>query len=348
MRFGVSLLGIGAAGAAALYVLARRYRTPKLTAELLVNPNCELGEGPYWDARTNALLSLDILAAKIYVLHGDVNFTVHDLSEHTSSVSTIVPVQGTRSQVILGVQGGFALYDLETRKFEPHPSNGSLHGEYTRMNDGKCDPQGRLWLGSIARTGPGGADLIPGASALYVLERWSSTPTKVIEGVTVSNGVTWSADGKTMYYTDSPTFKVDAFDFDGEAKTHAALAKARRCTIEVCSSFPPVPDGCALDTQGKLWVACFGAGEVRRYDPATGALLATVVLPEAAGKESTACAFGGDSLDELYITTAHEFWDEAKQARMPLAGGLFKVSRDALASLGGGAIRGQPMHYFIR
>lgn len=340
--------GIGAAGAAALYLLVRRYRTPKLTAELLVNPGSELGEGPFWDSRINALLSLDILAAKIYVLHG-VDYTVHDISEHTTSVSTIVPVQGTRSQVILGVQGGFALYDLETKKFEPHYSNGSLHGEYTRMNDGKCDPQGRLWLGSIARTGPGGADLKPGASALYVLEQWSSTPTKVLEGVTVSNGVTWSANGKTMYYTDSPTFKVDAFDFDGGAKTHAALATARRTAIEICSSFPPVPDGCALDTQGKLWVACFGAGEVRRYDPATGALLATVVLPEAAGKETTACAFGGASLDELYITTAHEFWDEAKQAEMPLAGGLFKVSRDALASLGGGGpIRGQPMHYFIR
>lgn len=346
-------LGVAAAGAVVL-LLARRRRTPRLAAKLVVTPHpkAELGEGPIWDSRSSSLLWLDILGAKINVYTPATGrYAVHDLSGYATpwmpfTVSTIVPVQGTASKVILGVQAGIALYDLETRTLEPHPSNGSLHGRHTRMNDGKCDPQGRLWLGSIARTGPGGADLVPGASALYVLEGWASAPTKVLEGVTVSNGVAWSADGKTMWYTDSPTFGVDAFDFDGGAAAHARLATNRRRAISVGAAFPPVPDGCALDTHGKLWVACFGAGEVRRYCPATGNLLATVVLPAAAGAETTACAFGGDALDELYITTAHEFWDEAKQARMPQAGHLFKVGRDALAALGEGAIRGVPVHHF--
>ena len=123
----------------------------------------------------------------------------------------------SENRVIVGTTEGVALVDLDTGTFTPHPSNGSYLKKFERMNDGKCDPQGRLWLGSIARVGAGGADLAPGASALYVLDGWSATPTKVLEGVTVSNGIAWAADGKTMYYTDSPTFGVDAFDFDGSA-----------------------------------------------------------------------------------------------------------------------------------
>jgi len=216
------------------------------------------------------------------------------------------------------------------------------------MNDGKCDPQGRLWVGSIARTGPGGAGLAMGASALYVLEKWNSMPTKVLDGISVSNGITWSSDGKTMFYIDSPTFCIDAFDFNGNARWHTQMATNRRQVVAVASQFPPVPDGCALDSQGMLWTACFGAGEVRRYDPASGQLLAKVAMPiNKAGTETTACAFGGRALDELYITTAHEFWDAEKQAQMPIAGGLFKVSREALLKLSGGVpITGVPMHHF--
>ena len=347
---GALSLGVGAVGAATVFLIVQRCVAPRAAPELVVDAQAELGEGPIWDPRNGTLLWLDILASKLFVYSPTTGTnTVHDLSAHTPSVSTVVPVEGTRSQVVLGVQAGFALYDLKSRKFEPHPCNGALHGAHTRMNDGKCDPQGRLWLGSIARSGPGGADLVPGASALYVLEGWASVaPTKVLDGVTVSNGITWSEDGRTMLYTDSPTFGVDAFDFDGGAASHAELATRRRRAIDVCSGFPPVPDGCALDTQGMLWVACFGAGEVRRYDPANGRLIATVALPAAAGKETTACAFGGAALDELYVTTAHEFWDAGKRAEMPLAGGLFKLSRAALAALGGGAgpIRGVPMHPF--
>ena len=319
----------------------------KLTPELLVDSKCELGEGPIWDPRCNKLLSLDILHSKIFLFDPVTGVNeMHDLSAHTSSIGTIVPAQGgSTSQVVLGVAKGFALYDFETKAFEDHPSNGSLHSEFTRMNDGKCDPQGRFWLGSVSRTGPGGADLVMGGASLYVLETWAGAPTKILDGVTVSNGLDWSVDGKTMYYTDSLTFGVDAFDFDGGASSHVALATNRRRAVDVSTGFPPVPDGCALDTQGKLWVACFGVGEVRRYDPAAGTLLATVVLPAEAGTEATACAFGGEALDELYITTAHEFWDAEKQAKMPIAGGLFKVSRATLATLGPG-IAGVPMHHF--
>lgn len=313
-----------------------------LVPSLVVDSKCELGEGPIWHAGRGELLYLDILAAKVFCFSPEkgLNTAEHDLSANTPIISTIVPVAGSTSEVLVGTKEGVALFDLETKAWQPHPSN--VNGEFVRMNDGKCDPQGRFWIGSIGRVGPGGADLAPNAAAFYRLDSWGNELVEMLSGVTVSNGLAWSNDGRTMYYTDSTTFGVDAFDFN---EASGEITNRRRI-IDVCTSFPPVPDGCALDNEGKLWVACFGAGQVRRYDPKNGALLATVDLPHAtAGTESTACAFGGKDLDELYITTAHEFWSAEKQAEMPTAGGLFKVSREELAKLGA-KITGVPTNEF--
>jgi hypothetical protein len=116
----------------------------KLTPTLVVDARAELGEGPIWDARSGKLLWLDILNSKVMQYSPKTSQNVvHDLSPHAPSVSTIGPVSGSDTKVVLGVQSGFALYDLETKTLEAHPSNGSLHGPFTRMNDGKCDPQGR-------------------------------------------------------------------------------------------------------------------------------------------------------------------------------------------------------------
>jgi sugar lactone lactonase YvrE len=189
-------------------------------------------------------------------------------------------------------------------------------------------------VGSVAKAGAGAAPTVPGGAALYVLEGWGGTPTKVLSGCSIANGICWSADGASMYFIDSPTFGVDAFDFDGAAPTHDALATRRRRAVAVPVSTvptderrrrlfgealgqavgagggpsPPIPDGCALDAAGHLWVALYGAGRICRFDVSSGALLGTVLLPDDAGVESTACAFGGPELDELYITTAYKFW----------------------------------------
>eukprot|EP00747_Dinoflagellata_sp_TGD_P160642 gnl/TRDRNA2_/TRDRNA2_178003_c9_seq2.p1 gnl/TRDRNA2_/TRDRNA2_178003_c9~~gnl/TRDRNA2_/TRDRNA2_178003_c9_seq2.p1 ORF type:complete len:152 (+),score=29.98 gnl/TRDRNA2_/TRDRNA2_178003_c9_seq2:330-785(+) len=149
-----------------------------------------------------------------------------------------------------------------------------------------------------------------------------------------------------MYYTDSSTLTVDVIDYDQATGTLTNRRPAIR--VEGCEQ---VPDGHTLDADGKLWVALFGygdsspKGEVRRYDPATGEHLATVVLPQEASTQTTACAFGGGDLDELYITTAHEFWDEEKKSKFPGAGGLYKVSKEELSKAGAG-IKGQPVFHF--
>ena len=335
-----------------LLLAAPSAATPKVASSMVVvaKADAELGEGPIWDTRHGRLLFLDILQSKIFSYSptsGDLE-TVN-VSKHTPIVSAIVPVLGPEwdDAVILGTQDGIALFDLDEGTFERHPASGTLHAlPHTRMNDGRCDPNGHLWIGSIARQGPGGADLVSKGSALWVLDSWEATPVKVLDRITISNGMAWSVDGKTMWYTDSPTFGVDAFDFDADAPEPARRLRNKRRAIEVSSSFPPVPDGCALDYQGQLWVACFGAGVVRRFDPRSGALLCAFEVPPEAGTETTACAFGGNELDELYITTAHEFWSDEKKKQFPLAGSLFKLTKETIAAACGPGIRGIQPHYF--
>jgi len=287
-------------------------------------------------------------------------------------VSTIVPVGGNKSLVLVGTTNGVALVDLDVgvSSWQPHPSSGKLHGSssavslnsnsqkddatedqppaptdevFVRMNDGKCDPQGRFWVGSIARHGSGpGGNLKDGGAALYRLDNWASNPTLVVPQITVSNGLAWSLDHKTMYVIDSPTCRVDAFDYDRDT---GALSN-RRLAARVSEQYPPVPDGCCLDSAGMLWVACFGSGEVRCYDllnPDNGAkLLATIKLPPEAGDQCTAVAFGGANLDTLFVTTAHEFWDESQKAACPLAGALFAVGPGELLAQIGRVVTGLP------
>mmetsp|Transcript_5802 Transcript_5802/g.13423 ORF Transcript_5802/g.13423 Transcript_5802/m.13423 type:complete len:340 (-) Transcript_5802:201-1220(-) len=314
---------------------------PTLEADLVVDAKAHLGEGPIWHEGRAELLFLDILNAKVMAYSPERGETTLDLdlSSVTANITTIVPVEGSNSRVVVGTTDGIALLDLDQgvlASWEPHPSSGKLHGEFVRMNDGKCDPQGRLWIGSISRVGPGGADLAPGGASLYRLDGWATEPARVLGGITVSNGLAWTADGKTMLYTDSPTFGVDSFDFDPSSGD----ISNRRRAVTCAEGFPPVPDGCCLDSEGKLWVACFGAGEVRRYDPNSSELLAVVKLPEAAGPECTAVAFGGPDLADLYITSAHEFWGEEKLAEMPLAGGLFRVPAELLSTVTGSCVSG--------
>jgi len=327
-----------------------------LVAELVVAAHKlkkELGEGPHWDPRRGTLLWLDVNNSRVYEYDPDTKTNLeHDLTGVTEKVTTIVPVSGTASDVIIGMPDGVGMFNLDDPSLQltKHPDNGTvLSGKELHMNDGKCDPQGRLWIGTASPKPEG---------SLFVLDSWDGKIDEVLGGVAISNGLCWSDDGKTLYYADSlsKTKSIEAFDFNGKAGVAAVDRLSNRraaATISTGYMFPdvergcftePFPDGMAIDTDGMLWAACFGKGQVRRYNPQTGKALATIQLPVEAGCESTACAFGGQDLDELYITTACQtgLFDESK---IPLAGGLFKVSRDELAKLGG-TIRGAVMPHF--
>ena len=136
-----------------------------------------------------------------------------------------------------------------------------------------------------------------------------------VAGVTVSNGIGWDRDAATLYYVDTPTFCVFAFDYDVAT---GAIAR-RRVAVRVPEPFG-APDGMTLDTEGMLWVAHWGGGRVCRWNPGTGACLSTVRVPAA---QVTSCAFGGEHLDQLFITTARQGLSAPALSTQPLAGGLF-------------------------
>ncbi|GAA0439970.1 gluconolactonase [Acrocarpospora corrugata] len=178
-----------------------------------------------------------------------------------------------------------------------------------RMNDGNVDPAGRYLAGSMAY------DCTPGAGALYRLDTDRSLHT-VLTDVTISNGVDWSPDGALCYFVDSPTRRVDVFDYD---VTSGALS-GRRAFADT-SDLPGIPDGLTVDADGGVWVAFWGGSRVVRYDPG-GQAERTVRLPVT---QVTSCAFGGPDLDQLYISTSTEELTPDQLRDQPAAGAIFRA-----------------------
>lgn len=262
-----------------------------------------LGEGPVWDERESVLWWLDIPGETLHRYDpATENDETHDLGRQ---VGALVP--RASGGLVLATPEGFVAFDWAT-KSESLIAPVEQDDATTRMNDGKCDRRGRFWAGTMAY------DARPGAGGFYRLDVDGSV-VQAIDGVTISNGLAWTADDATLYYIDSPTGSVDVFDFDIEAGTIAN----RRSLVKIAES-DGLPDGMAIDAEGCLWVALFGGGAVHRYTP-DGVLDA--VLPVPASKV-TCCAFAGDDLGDLYITTASLDMSDEELAAQPGAGGLFR------------------------
>lgn len=174
-------------------------------------------------------------------------------------------------------------------------------GDALRMNDGSATPDGSFLCGTMQTGEPTG-----GASLLRLApDRSLST---VLTGVSVSNGIAWSQDGRQVYYIDTPTHRVDVFDVAPDGTWHE-----RRPVADLGAA---LPDGMAIDSDGRLWVAVWGGGQVRCLDPDTGKVLEVVEVDGPT--QTSACAFGGPDLDRLYITTSDEGGTGG-----PLAGSVF-------------------------
>jgi sugar lactone lactonase YvrE len=268
-----------------------------IRAEQLTDPVAHHGEGPMWDPATRALHWVDMLAGDVLALHGDTGLR----RVHVGQVAAAVRPRAAGGFVV-AVERGFAVLDESWAEVRPvvevwtDPS--------VRMNEGGCDPRGRFYCGSMAY------DAAPGRGALYRLDPDGSVEV-VLSGVTISNGLAWSAGGAQVWYVDSPTQRVDVFDFDPDAGRFANHRPFVRIPVE-----QGAPDGIALDREGGVWVALWDGGAVHRYSP-DGRLDAVVELPV---RRVTACAFGGPDLDELYITTSREGVPAGEQ---PAAGALF-------------------------
>jgi sugar lactone lactonase YvrE len=200
----------------------------------------------------------------------------------------------------LAVADGFAVVDAADGQLR-HVATLNEPGPAVRMNDGRCDSLGRFWAGTI------GLRSERGAAALYRLDPDFSVE-RVLNGVTISNGIDWSTDDQTMFYVDSATQRVDCFDFDV-----ATGSVTNRRTFATIAPEDGEPDGLTVDGDGRVWVAVWGAGEVRCYEP-DGREAGRIRLPVS---NVTSCAFGGPHLTDLYVTSA--------ESPEPDAGALFRV-----------------------
>lgn len=271
--------------------------------ELVVDAHAALGEGPWWDCRASLLYWLDIRGERLHIFDPD---KCADRELDLESVPGAV-VGRSQGGLLMAMKDGFAFVDPITGAASPIcDPEADIPGN--RFNDGKCDSRGRLWAGTMDEAEK------EGVGSLYSLDADLSCR-RLISGVGISNGLAWSADDKTMYYIDTPTRRVDAFDFDVEE----GRISRRRTVIEVPRSVG-YPDGMTIDEEGMLWVALWEGWGLCRWDPRTGRLLERVDVPVA---KATSCAFGGQALDRLYITTASIGLRPNRSKSQPHAGGLF-------------------------
>ncbi|MFI1763125.1 SMP-30/gluconolactonase/LRE family protein [Streptomyces sp. NPDC020800] len=263
--------------------------------EVAVRARATLGEGPTWDPATGRLIWLDILGMRIHTYEpASGRRTVRTTEQHVGAAK---PRSG--GGLVLNLRDGVGLLDPDGTfrwlHHEPVPGR--------RANDAAVAPDGSLWAGTMRY------DEAPGGGTLSRLTGDGEVRV-VLPGVTVSNGTGWSPDGRLLYYADTPTRRVDVFDHDGEGlRNRRTLAE-----IEQGAGFP---DGLTVDAEGCVWVALWDGGAVRRYTP-SGELDRVITLPTP---RTTACAFGGPDLTDLYITTARV----GLPAPHPLSGSLLVV-----------------------
>jgi sugar lactone lactonase YvrE len=273
--------------------------------EVVLDAHAELGEGPLWDPEAGRLLWVDILAGAVHTLDPATG------EDEVFDVGGPVGVVRRRAAggLVAATEHGFAALDPEAGTVRPLAALERPGGPW-RFNDGACDPQGRFWAGTLAY------DLSPEAASLYRLDA-DGTVARVLDSVTISNGIAWTPDGGTAFYVDSPTLRIDAFDFDPDR----GWLSNRRTAVSVDVPAGAMPDGLTLDAQGGLWVALYGGGAVRRYTPA-GTLETEIAVPAT---NVTACAFGGEDLATLFITTARQELSDDQLAAEPHAGAVFAV-----------------------
>jgi len=269
-----------------------------MEAKLILDAKATLGEGPAWDAKTQTLYWVDILEKRIYA-------GTELLAQLDDYIGCLAPRKN--GNLILGMRSSFT--DLRVDSSQQTVLAALNERATNRINDGKCDPAGRFLAGTMDmnETDPNGA--------LYSFD--GKQTTRLLDGITISNGLAWSPDHKTFYYTDTPTRKVQAFDYD---LATGQIANPRTA-IHVPDSLGWA-DGMTSDTDGNLWIALWAGAQVTKWNPRTGQLLEQIPVPAF---QTSSCVFGGKDMNELYVTSARKGMSEENLEKYPLSGGLFKV-----------------------
>jgi sugar lactone lactonase YvrE len=263
-----------------------------------------LGEGPCWDDASGRLYWLDIRGQVLEWLRpADRHIGLWTLERMASAIAP--RGDGT---LLMAVQGGLGVFDPAVGEFTLHcPLEADLSAN--RTNDGKTDPAGRFWVGTMDDAGKGRS-----GSVYRIDPDWRCT--RVIEGLGIPNTLTFSPDGALLYVADSQDGVIWVYAVDPGSDD---LGRRRLFVDTSAEGFSP--DGSAMDVEGRLWNAQWGGWRVVCYRP-DGQIDRVVEMPVA---QPTSCAFGGPDLSTLYITSARDELSEAELDDQPLAGSLFSL-----------------------
>ncbi|KAL9958792.1 hypothetical protein ACROYT_G035853 [Oculina patagonica] len=270
----------------------------------VVKESCaQLGEGPHWDETTQRLIWVDILGQSVHLLDPATGKDVK--YNFDGPVGAAVPrIRG--GCLLVAANRDLIFLDLETGQKEVIASV-EKDKPGNRFNDGKCDPAGRFWAGTMGPE-PVASYVIPEQGTLYSLD-CNHTVHSWFDKISVSNGIAWTTDKKTFYHVDSFESRIDAFDYDD---TRGAISNRRNVLkIDLSLGFP---DGMTIDKDGMLWVA--------RFNPYTGEYLSQIDLPVS---KVTSCCWAGKNYDELIVTSERARLSPEEKQQQPLAGSLFRV-----------------------
>jgi sugar lactone lactonase YvrE len=273
----------------------------------VLDVRASLGECPVWSTAEQVLYWVDINAPSLN------RFDPATGGNRAMPMPSSIGCFALRSRggFVVALRDGVWLADADgtlERKVAAAPFEPAHH----RFNDGRCDPQGRFFAGTMneKRDAP--------SAALYRID-FDFRVTEVLGNLTISNGLAWSPDGRTMYHADTPTLTINAFAFDAAMGTPSNGRTFARFDAQTDR-----PDGSAVDSEGCYWTAFYRGGRVVRLSPA-GDVLASYPVPAMC---PTMCAFGGDNLRTLYVTSARQQRDDAELARLPQSGGIFAMQVD--------------------
>ena len=270
-------------------------------------PPSLLGESPFWHTDEAALYWCDIPGKKLNRWHP--GSAAHQSWSLDCEPGCVAPL--TDGRLLVAMRDGLFRFDpqsAERHRLSPPP----YEARHERFNDGKADPQGRFWVGTVYE---------PRTSAAAALYRWDGKKLQRMAGdVTVSNGLAFSPDGQTLYWTDTPSHRVMAYDFnplDGTLLRPRVLGQFDHKTADQdLATYGGRPDGAAVDAEGAYWCAMFEGQRLLRIAP-DGQVLQELPLPVRC---PTMPCFGGPDLRTLYITTSREKRPAAELAAQPLAG----------------------------
>src|SRR5665213_242539 len=284
-----------------------------MKVELVCDHSCLLGEGPVWNGREKKICWVDILNGEIH------EYDVVQKKRNTISVHQMVGAIAPEKNAhyVAALQHGLGFINRQTGEVKMIADpEADIRGN--RFNDGKCDPAGRFWAGTMPLSEDSPAGNVYSMDGHFSIQ-------KKISGVTVSNGMAWSLDRHTLYYIDSPSHEVVSYTYD---EVTGNISDKKRI-IEIVKE-EGSPDGMTIDGDGMLWIAHWGGWKLSRWDPDAGKKIDELIMPVS---KVTSCTFGGDHGDDLYVTSARVDLTEKELEKQPLAGSLFVIRNSGFSGM---------------